>query len=101
MGGISSAKYPISDLAFGVIAVSEVTRILRQIEPGNGQPRNEQMADELLPLVYEELRRLAAAKVSREKPGQSLQATALVHEAYIRLVDQAVPPHWDSHRHFF
>ena len=58
-------------------------------------------AEELLPLVYEELRKLAAAKMAQEKPGQTLQATALVHEAYIRLVDVEKAQHWDSRRHFF
>ena len=51
--------------------------------------------------MYDELRRLAAAKLANEKPGQTLQATALVHEAYLRLVDQTVPQQWDNHRHFF
>ena len=58
-------------------------------------------ADQLLPLVYAELRQLAAAKLANEKPGQTLQATALVHEAYLRLVDQTMPRRWDSSRHFF
>lgn len=74
----------------------DVTRILSEIEDGDGQA-----AEQLLPLVYEELRKLAAAKMINEKPGQTLQATALVHEAYVRLADQAVPQHWDSRRHFF
>ena len=63
------------------MTMSDVTRILTAIEKGDAKA-----ADELLPLVYEELRRLAAAKMSQEPPGQTLQATALVHEAYIRLV---------------
>ncbi len=54
-----------------------------------------------MPLVYEELRKLAAAKLAHEKPGQTLQATALVHDAYIRLVDVEKAQHWDSRRHFF
>lgn len=62
--------------------MSEVTRILSQIEAGDPAA-----ADQLLPLVYEELRKLAASKLAIEKPGQTLQATALVHEAYLRLVD--------------
>jgi hypothetical protein len=62
--------------------MNDVTRILSQIEQGDPQA-----AEQLLPLVYDELRRLAAAKLAREKPGQTLQATALVHEAYLRLVD--------------
>jgi hypothetical protein len=58
-------------------------------------------SEQLLPLVYAELCKLAAAKLAQEKPGQTLQATALVHEAYIRLVDQTMPQPWDSSRHFF
>ena len=58
-------------------------------------------AEQLLPLVYEELRKLAAVKMAQEKPGQTLQATALVHEAYIRLVDVEKAQHWDSRGHFF
>ena len=75
--------------------MSDVTRILNTIEGGDHKA-----ADELLPLVYEELRRLAAQRMSREVPGQTLQATALVHEAYLRLVgteDQG----WDNRGHFF
>ena len=60
-----------------------------------------QAASQLLPLVYDELRRLAATKMAHEKPGQTLQATALVHEAYLRLVDQEQAQHWNSRRHFF
>ena len=75
--------------------MSDVTRILNAIEYGDAKA-----ADELLPLVYEELRRLAAQKMSQEKPGQTLQATALVHEAYIRLVE-AKDQTWDSRGHFF
>jgi RNA polymerase sigma factor (TIGR02999 family) len=74
----------------------EVTRILCAIEQGDPQA-----AEQLLPLVYDELRRLAAEKLAREKPGQTLQATALVHEAYIRLVDVEKVQHWDSRGHFF
>jgi len=58
-------------------------------------------AEQLLPFVYDELRKLAAAKLANEKPGQTLQATALVHDAYIRLVDVEKARHWDSRRHFF
>jgi RNA polymerase sigma factor (TIGR02999 family) len=76
--------------------MKDVTHILSLIEQGDPQA-----ADQLLPLVYEELRRLAAAKMAREKPGQTLQATALVHEAYLRLVDGEEVRHWDSRRHFF
>ena len=76
--------------------MSDVTRILCAIEEGDGQA-----AEQLLPLVYAELRKLAAAKMAQEKPGQTLQATALVHEAYIRLVDTEKAQHWDSRGHFF
>ena len=76
--------------------MSDVTRILGQIEAGDPHA-----TEELLPLVYEELRKLAAAKMAQEKPGQTLQATALVHEAYIRLVDVDKAQHWDSRGHFF
>ena len=76
--------------------MSDVTQILGQIEDGDGQA-----AEKLLPLVYDELRRLAAEKLVHEKPGQTLQATALVHEAYIRLVDVEKAQHWDSRGHFF
>ena len=70
--------------------MSDVTQILSQIESGDPKA-----AEQLLPLVYDELRKLAAAKMAQEKPGQTLQATALVHEAYIRLVDGEKAPHWD------
>jgi RNA polymerase sigma factor (TIGR02999 family) len=76
--------------------MSDVTQILSAIE--NGDP---QAAEKLLPLVYDELRKLAAAKLAQEKPGQTLQATALVHDAYIRLVDVAKVQQWDSSGHFF
>jgi len=75
--------------------MSDVTRILNAIEQGDPKA-----ADELLPLVYDELRRLAAQKMSREKPGQTLQATALVHEAYIRLVGSQ-EQNWQGKTHFF
>src|SRR5690242_6473070 len=87
--------------------MSEVTRILSAIESGDSHA-----ADQLLPLVYDELRRLAARKLAQEKPGQTLQATALVHEAYLRLVcDRSPAPgaarsgsgeqNWNSRGHFF
>jgi RNA polymerase sigma factor (TIGR02999 family) len=76
--------------------MSDVSRILCDIQ--NGDP---QAADRLLPLVYQELRRLAAAKIAREQPGQSLEATALVHEAYLRLTDQPSPQQFDHRGHFF
>jgi RNA polymerase sigma factor (TIGR02999 family) len=76
--------------------MNEVTRILSAVEQGDPSA-----ADQLLPLVYNELRQLAAAKLAQEKPGQTLQATALVHEAYLRLVDVTQAQHWDSRGHFF
>src|SRR6186997_47361 len=74
----------------------DVTQILARIESGDPTA-----AEQLLPLVYDELRKLAAVRLSQEKPGQTLQATALVHEAYLRLVDGATAQHWNSRRHFF
>jgi RNA polymerase sigma factor (TIGR02999 family) len=76
--------------------MSDVTSILSAIEQGD-----EHATDQLLPLVYDELRKLAAAKLAQERPGQTLQATALVHEAYLRLVGSGNRPQWDSGRHFF
>jgi RNA polymerase sigma factor (TIGR02999 family) len=76
--------------------MSEATRILSAIERGDSSA-----AEQLLPLVYDELRRLAAQRLARENPGQTLQPTALVHEAYLRLVDAEQARHWDSRGHFF
>jgi RNA polymerase sigma factor (TIGR02999 family) len=76
--------------------MTEVTRILSAIDRGDPHA-----AEQLLPLVYDELRRLAAQKLTQESPGQTLQATALVHEAYLRLVDVPNPQQWDSRGHFF
>jgi RNA polymerase sigma factor (TIGR02999 family) len=81
--------------------VTQVTQILSALEEGDPHA-----AEQLLPLVYDELRRLAAQKLAQEKPGQTLQATALVHEAYMRLVGSedaaaSAKPHWDNRRHFF
>ena len=76
--------------------MSEVTHILSAIEQGDPNA-----ADQLLPLVYDELRQLAAQRLAQEKPGQTLQATALVHEAYLRLVDSQKVQRWDSRGHFF
>jgi RNA polymerase sigma factor (TIGR02999 family) len=76
--------------------MSDVTKILSQIEQGDPSA-----AEQLLVLVYDELRKLAAAKLVQEKPGQTLQATALVHEAYLRLVGGDAPQQWDSRGHFF
>jgi RNA polymerase sigma factor (TIGR02999 family) len=76
--------------------MSDVTQILSQIESGDSNA-----AEQLLPLVYDELRKLAASRLGQEKPGQTLQATALVHEAFLRLVDVEKAKHWDSRGHFF
>jgi len=76
--------------------MTEVTRILSAIEQGDPQA-----AEKLLPLVYDELRKLAAARLSDEKPGQTLQATALVHEAYLRLLGGQPDQSWDNRGHFF
>src|SRR5438876_7022808 len=88
---------------FAVPLMHEVTRILSAIEQGDPQA-----AEQLLPLVYDELRKLAAQKLAQEAPGQTLQATALVHEAYLRLMgpgsgsgDAADEQEWDGRRHFF
>ncbi len=79
-----------------LLGMTDVTHILSKIEAGDLQA-----SERLLPLVYEELRKLAAAKMTRENPGQTLQATALVHEAYLKLVDTEKAKHWDSRGHFF
>jgi RNA polymerase sigma factor (TIGR02999 family) len=76
--------------------MNDVTRILSAIEQGDAHA-----AEQLLPLVYDELRKLAATKMVQEAPGQTLQATALVHEAYLRLVDGKQVQRWDSQGHFF
>src|ERR1700754_387639 len=76
--------------------MNDVTQILSRIESGDASA-----AEQLLPLVYDELRQLAAARLAQEKPGQTLQATALVHEAYLRLVGGEPGQRWDSRGHFF
>ena len=76
--------------------MSDVTRILSQMESGDPSA-----SEQLLPLVYDELRKLAAARLAQEKPGQTLQATALVHEAYVRLVGGDQEKVWDNRGHFF
>src|SRR6186713_3104103 len=76
--------------------MSDVTHILSQIESGDPAA-----AEQLLPLVYHELRKLAAARLAHEKPGQTLQATALVHDAYLRLVGGEESRQWDGQSHFF
>src|SRR5262249_55331782 len=104
-GPLGRAGYPFSApltflpvISSAVIfsLMSEVTQILSAIEHGDSHA-----ADQLLPLVYDELRRLAAEKLAQERPGQTLQATALVHEAYLRLVDVEKAQHWNSRGHFF
>src|SRR4029450_4966709 len=76
--------------------MSDVTRILSQIEQGDPAA-----AEQLLPVVYDELRKLAAVRLAQEKPGQTLQATALVHDAYLKLVDTEKAQHWHSRGHIF
>jgi RNA polymerase sigma factor (TIGR02999 family) len=76
--------------------MSEVTRFLGELEPGESAS-----AEQLLPLVYDELRRLAAVRLAQERPGHTLQPTALVHEAFVRLVDSARAQQWNSRGHFF
>jgi RNA polymerase sigma factor (TIGR02999 family) len=76
--------------------MGELSEILRDIETGQAKA-----ADKLLPLVYDELRKLAAQRLATENPGQTLQATALVHEAYVRLLGAAEPPRWNGQAHFF
>src|SRR2546423_2383150 len=83
-------------LSHSVASVNDATRILSAIEQGDPQA-----ASQLLPLVYEELRRLAAQRLAHEAPGQTLDATALVHAAYLRLVDVERAQQWDSRGHFF
>jgi RNA polymerase sigma factor (TIGR02999 family) len=87
---------PAAPISVILDRMSEVTRILSDIEQGDPHA-----AAQLLPLVYDELRQLAAQRLAREKPGQTLQATALVHEAYLRLVGKGEEQHWDSRGHFF
>src|SRR5262245_12864445 len=81
---------------YASLNMSDVTRILRAIEQGDAV-----VADQLLPLVYEELRKLAAEKMAKEQSGQTLEATALVHEAYLRLVDVKEAQRWNSRGHFY
>jgi RNA polymerase sigma factor (TIGR02999 family) len=79
-----------------LIAMNDVTRILSAIDQGDPKA-----AEELLPLVYDELRKLAAQRLAQEKPGHTLQATALVHDAYLRLVEVEKPAQWQGRGHFF
>src|SRR5262249_31059250 len=92
-GQLSSCQ-PLATIL--VPSMSDATRILSAIEQGDAHA-----AEQLLPLVYDELRQLAAQKLAQERPGQTLQATALVHEAYLRLVDVEQAQHWNSRGHFF
>jgi RNA polymerase sigma factor (TIGR02999 family) len=96
--GIEAVTIGSLSLCLGGTAMNDVTQILSQIESGDPSA-----AGQLLPLVYDELRKLAAAKLASEKPGQTLQATALVHEAYLRPVGPAdlEPQQWNSRGHFF
>src|SRR5437588_9618262 len=87
---------PIKRVSHWPLIMSDVTRILSAIDQGDPHA-----AEQLLPLVYDELRKLAAHKLAQEKPGQTLQATDLVHEAFLRLVGDEPAPHWDSRGHFF
>src|SRR5262244_1075866 len=96
MTGVASFRSRLASRRRTIGGMSEVTRILSAIEQGDASA-----AEQLLPLVYDELRKLAAAKLAQEKPGQTLQATALVHEAYLRLVDVEKARHWNSRGHFF
>jgi RNA polymerase sigma factor (TIGR02999 family) len=95
-GRLTPRCWPVNSAAVILDFMSEVTRILSAIEQGDPSA-----ASQLLPLVYDELRQLAAQKLAQEKPGQTLQATALVHEAYLRLVDVDQVQHWNSRGHFF
>src|SRR5215472_6574697 len=99
----NSARFPHSDSSLRPVRsavifkpMTDITRILSAIEEGDPTA-----AEQLLPLVYHELRQLAAHRLAQEKPGQTLQATALVHEAYLRLVGADKDQHWDSRGHFF
>jgi RNA polymerase sigma factor (TIGR02999 family) len=88
--------FPAAAFVLVVLPMNDVTRILSAIQQGDAHA-----AGQLLPLVYDELRRLAAAKMAQEKPGQTLDATALVHEAYLRLVGTETEQRWENRGHFF
>src|SRR5262245_24586417 len=96
MTGVAGFRSRLASRRRTIGGMSEVTRILSAIEHGDPHA-----AGQLLPLVYDELRQLAAQKLAHEQPGQTLQATALVHEAYLRLVGTEGAPRWDSLGHFF
>src|SRR5262245_15518453 len=93
---VGPSCWPVPSASVMLDVMSDVTGILSAIEQGDASA-----AELLLPLVYDELRKLAAARLAQEKPGQTLQATALVHEAYLRLVDVEKAQHWNSRGHFF
>jgi RNA polymerase sigma factor (TIGR02999 family) len=94
--GAADAILKVVKLSLKATTMTDVTQILSQIEQGDPSA-----AEQLLPLVYEELRKLAAAKLANEKPGQTLQATALVHEAYLRVIGDGQSKDWNSRGHFF
>src|SRR5437870_9161325 len=94
--GQGSASVLQRGKALGITSMTDVTRILAAIEQGDLLA-----SEQLLPLVYDELRKLAAQRLAQEKPGQTFQATALVHEAYLRLVDTENVQRWNSRGHFF
>ena len=94
--GAADAILKVVKLSLKATTMTDVTQILSQIEQGDPSA-----AEQLLPLVYDELRKLAAAKLAHDQPGQTLQATALVHEAYLRLVGNDNGQSWDNRGHFF
>src|SRR4029077_19853672 len=94
--GRGAPAAPARGSSGGARTMDTITKVLNAIEHGDPHA-----AEQLLPLVYDELRKLAAAKLAHEKPGQTLQATALVHEAYLRLVDSEKAQQWNSRGHFF
>src|SRR5213080_3043719 len=91
-----SLSLPVMSVGVMLASMSEITHILSAIEQGDPHA-----AEQLLPLVYDELRKLAAQRLAQEAPGQTLQATALVHDVYLRLVDVEQAQHWNSRGHFF
>lgn len=96
IGSIEFDDSPPTHLCCKMVKMNEVTRILNAIEKGN-----QGASEQLLPMVYDELRKLAGQRMAKENPGQTLQATALVHEAYLRLLEGQPEKHWDSRGHFF
>ncbi len=96
LGRLSASRVAARQKEIRMDGSTDVTQILSQIQAGDPSA-----AEQLLPVVYDELRKLASARFAHEKPGQTLQATALVHEAYIRLVDVENAQQWDSRGHFF